>query len=213
MTPFVISMIVAGAILAGTLLALLRGLVILWDRRKCWNVPSKETANSKRRRSAKTSVSLHRHSMVAGALLLPTRAAHYILATIARPASLPIGISMRPILFSTLLLVLSASAFATPRFAVNYDAKLGGTLPAGRLFLILSNDPSEEPRMQVNDSAKTQQLFGIDVEQWSPATPQVIDAGVLGYPRDSLREVPAGKYRVQAVLHRYETFKRPMAIP
>ena len=115
---------------------------------------------------------------------------------------------MRPILISTLLLGLSTSAFATPQFAVKYDAKLGGTLPAGRLFLILSNDPSEEPRMQVNDSAKTQQLFGIDVEHWSPTTPQVIDAGVLGYPRDSLREVPAGTYRVQVVFHRYETFQR-----
>jgi hypothetical protein len=62
--------------------------------------------------------------------------------------------------------------------------------------------------MQVNDSAKTQQLFGIDVEQWSPAKSQVIDANVLGYPHDSLRDVPAGKYRVQVVLHRYETFQR-----
>ena len=91
---------------------------------------------------------------------------------------------------------------------MKYDGRLAGAPPDGRLLLILSNDPSEEPRMQVNDSAKTQQLFGIDVEHWSPAKPQVIDAGVLGYPRDSLRDVPAGKYRVQAVLHRYETFQR-----
>ena len=47
--------------------------------------------------------------------------------------------------------------------------------------------------MQVNDSAKTQQIFGIDVDKWSPTTPQVVDAGVLGYPRDSLRDVPAGQ--------------------
>ena len=32
---------------------------------------------------------------------------------------------MRPVLLSTLLLVLSASALATPRFTVKYDAKVG----------------------------------------------------------------------------------------
>ena len=115
---------------------------------------------------------------------------------------------MRLILLSTLLLGMTATAFATPQFAVSYGGALSGALPDGRLLLILSNDPSEEPRMQVNDSAKTQQLFGIDVERWSPATPQVIDARVLGYPRDSLRDVPAGAYRVQVVFHRYETFQR-----
>src|SRR5687767_9413012 len=74
------------------------------------------------------------------------------------------GTAMRPILLSTLLLGLSTAAFATPQFAVKYDGRLAGALPDGRLFLILSNDVSndggEEPRMQVNDSAKTQQLFG-----------------------------------------------------
>src|SRR5688572_33468467 len=101
--------------------------------------------------------------------------------------------SARPTLIATLLLALTTTAFATPRFAVKYDGRLAGALPHGRLLLILSNDVSnnlgEEPRMQVNDSAKTQQLFGIDVEGWSPAKPQVIDASVPGYPRDSLRDV------------------------
>ena len=115
---------------------------------------------------------------------------------------------MRAILLVTCLLGLTTAAFATPQFAVKYGGRLAGALPDGRLLLILSNDPSEEPRMQVNDSAKTQQLFGIDVERWSPTTPQVIDASVLGYPRDSLRDVPAGTYRVQVVFHRYETFQR-----
>ena len=115
---------------------------------------------------------------------------------------------MRPILLATFMLALTSAAFATPQFAVKYAGRLPGAAPDGRLFLILSNDPSEEPRMQVNDSAKTQQLFGIDVERWSPATPRVIDARVLGYPRDSLRDVPAGTYRVQAVFHRYEAFRR-----
>jgi hypothetical protein len=36
----------------------------------------------------------------------------------------------------------------------------------------------------------------------------VIDAGVLGYPVKSLAQAPAGTYWAQAVLHKYETFKR-----
>lgn len=106
-------------------------------------------------------------------------------------------------------IVLAAElASATPHFEVALDAKASARPLDGRLLLILSNDPGDEPRNQVGDSAKTQQIFGIDVDGWKPGERQVIDAGVLGYPRDSLRDVPAGKLRVQAVLHRYETFHR-----
>jgi hypothetical protein len=108
----------------------------------------------------------------------------------------------------TLLLCAASAASATPQFAVKYDAKLAGAPPDGRLLLIVSNNPAEEPRFQINDSAKTQQIFGIDVDQWSRDQVRLIDTKVLGYPRDSLRDIPAGKYRVQAVLHRYETFQR-----
>ena len=114
---------------------------------------------------------------------------------------------MRPLLV-TLLLCAASAASATPQFAVKYDAKLAGAPPDGRLLLIISNNPAEEPRFQINDSAKTQQIFGIDVDQWAADQAQVIDTKVLGYPRDSLRDIPAGKYRVQALLHRYETFQR-----
>jgi hypothetical protein len=78
----------------------------------------------------------------------------------------------------------------------------------GRLLVILSKDAAEEPRLQVSDSPKTQQIFGIDVEGLRPGQLARIDAGSLGYPIDTLAKVPAGKYRVQALLHRYETFHR-----
>ncbi len=77
----------------------------------------------------------------------------------------------------------------------------------GRLLLLLSVDPGKEPRFQIEAGTKTQQVFGIDVAGWTSER-QVIDSRVLGYPRRSLAEVPAGTYRVQALLHRYETFRR-----
>ena len=55
---------------------------------------------------------------------------------------------------------------------------------------------------------KTQQIFGIDVEGLEPGQDAVIGPTALGYPLERLARVPAGKYRVQAVLHKYETFHR-----
>jgi hypothetical protein len=78
----------------------------------------------------------------------------------------------------------------------------------GRLLLIVSTDTSAEPRFQIDAGPKTQQIFGLDVDGWRPGETRTFDASILGYPRASLRDVPAGEYRVQALLHRYETFRR-----
>jgi hypothetical protein len=78
----------------------------------------------------------------------------------------------------------------------------------GRLLLLLSVDPSKEPRFQIEEGTKSQQVFGIDAQEWQGSATQVFDSKVLGYPRLSLTDVPAGTYRVQALLHRYEMFRR-----
>ena len=78
----------------------------------------------------------------------------------------------------------------------------------GRLLLLLSADPSQEPRFQINEGADTQLVFGRDVEQLAPDAWSELGDEALGYPVGSLRDVPAGQYTVQALLHRYETFRR-----
>ncbi|HSL55965.1 MAG TPA: hypothetical protein VK868_16285 [Pyrinomonadaceae bacterium] len=78
----------------------------------------------------------------------------------------------------------------------------------GRVLLLLSVDSSKEPRFQIEEGTKSQQVFGIDAKEWQGSTAQVFDARVLGYPRLSLADVPAGAYRVQVLLHKYETFRR-----
>jgi hypothetical protein len=103
----------------------------------------------------------------------------------------------------------STDAAASPRFTVTYPASLGPGPFDGRLLLILSTDDKEEPRLQVSDiSLKTQQVFGIDVLGWKPGEAKAFDDSVLGFPVESLKEVPAGTYNVQALLHKYETFHR-----
>lgn len=78
----------------------------------------------------------------------------------------------------------------------------------GRLLLLLSVDASKEPRFLIDVGTKSQQVFGIDATKWTGGERQVFDSKVLGYPRLSLADVPAGTYHVQALLHRYETFRR-----
>ena len=94
-----------------------------------------------------------------------------------------------------------------PYFSISFPASSGASFD-GRLLLMLSNNPKSEPRFQVADGPETQLVFGIDVEDWKAGEPMWIDASVLGYPIESLRDVPAGTYQVQALLHKYETFRR-----
>ncbi len=78
----------------------------------------------------------------------------------------------------------------------------------GRLILMLSRDDSAEPRFQVVDGPESQLAFGVDVENWSPGEPVVMDGSAFGYPIRSLTEIPAGEYRAQALLNRYQTYER-----
>jgi hypothetical protein len=94
------------------------------------------------------------------------------------------------------------------RVTVRLPASAAGAPIDGRLLLLVSTDPKAEPRFQITGDARTQQIFGLDVDGWRPGETRTFDAAVLGYPRDSLRDVKAGEYRVQALLHRYETFHR-----
>jgi hypothetical protein len=94
------------------------------------------------------------------------------------------------------------------RFNVSFTAERNKTPLDGRLLLMLSSDGSKEPRFQINDSPKTEQIFGIDVDGLKPGQNALIDDSVFGYPVKSLTQVPPGTYWVQALLHKYETFRR-----
>jgi Putative esterase len=114
------------------------------------------------------------------------------------PASIPLIIA----------LLCSASAKAAPKFSITFSKASVASPIDGRLLLILSSDPSAEPRMQVNDTPATQMIFGVDVDQLQPGQAAMVDSRAFGYPVRSLAQVKPGEYYVQAVLHRYETFQR-----
>ncbi|HSN85496.1 MAG TPA: hypothetical protein VL025_02010, partial [Thermoanaerobaculia bacterium] len=111
--------------------------------------------------------------------------------------------------FALLILALAPPLRSEPvRFAVRFAAEQSREPLDGRLLLLLSNDDGDEPRFQIEDSPASQLVFGLDVEGWKPGEEAVFEGDVLGYPLDRLRDVPPGTYRVQALLHRYETFRR-----
>src|SRR3989442_1609759 len=97
---------------------------------------------------------------------------------------------------------------AGARFAISFPAARSAAPLDGRVLLMLSTDTTAEPRFQISDGPNTQLIFGIDVDGLRPGQDAVIDAGAFGYPLESIAQVPTGRYRVQALLNRYETFHR-----
>ncbi len=95
------------------------------------------------------------------------------------------------------------------RAEIRYPASLGAGPFDGRVLLLLSRDDTAEPRFQISDtSLNSQQVFGVDVLAWKPGLQARFGGDVPGYPVASLKQVPKGTYNVQALLHKYETFRR-----
>jgi len=110
-----------------------------------------------------------------------------------------------------LLPLILAAAFvplSAQTITVSYPAERSAQPLDGRLLLLLSNDPSEEPRMQIDDTPKSQIVFGITVDAWPSGIAIPVTDSASGYPVRKLSEVPPGDYTIQAVLNIYETFHR-----
>jgi hypothetical protein len=101
-----------------------------------------------------------------------------------------------------------------PLVTVIYPADLAAGPLDGRLLLLFSTLEEGEPRFQISDGPATQYVFGTDVEGWEPGVPAEVPARAdiaeggttFGYPVASLEDLPPGRYRVQALVNRYETF-------
>jgi hypothetical protein len=105
-----------------------------------------------------------------------------------------------------LLLCCAYLATAQTQFSVSFPKSKGATFD-GRLMLFLAKDNKSEPRFQVSDDANSQQLFGQNVDGWQADKAAIVTSAAHGYPIKSLKDFPAGEYWVQALLHKYETFK------
>jgi hypothetical protein len=114
---------------------------------------------------------------------------------------------------ASLVLVLAATLSldaqsGVQKILVSFPASQSAKALDGRVLLLLSNDPSEEPRMQIDDTPRSQMVFGVTVDGLKPGQGVAVDDSAVGYPVRKLSEVPAGDYTVQALLDVYETFHR-----
>jgi len=112
----------------------------------------------------------------------------------------------RFLLFALVLGVFARLSAQT--FTVSFPAARSAKPLDGRVLLLLSNDPGDEPRMQIDDTPRSQMVFGTTVDGWKPGTPLTVTDAADGYPVRKLSDVPPGDYTVQVVLNLYETFYR-----
>jgi hypothetical protein len=115
--------------------------------------------------------------------------------------------------YSVIILLLSLSCrnikegSTSTAFTITIPDSLSGGITDGRLILMLSANPDKEPRFDISDGPKTQQAFGMNLENWKKGEKISFPVDAFGYPITRLADFPSGEYYVQALLHSYETFK------
>ena len=111
---------------------------------------------------------------------------------------------------SCFTLVLTAGEAAAQssdfKFEISIPRSVLNETVTGRMFIIMSRNSEPEVRFQAGRTGVP--FFGVDVENLSPGEPAVIDVGTLGSPLESLSELPAGDYYIQAVFNKYTEFRR-----
>src|SRR5580698_3046556 len=100
----------------------------------------------------------------------------------------------RTVLALACLLCSFSAPTAAQSFSVSFSKEVSAQPLDGRLLLVLSTDPSNEPRNQIDDTPRSQIVFGLTVDGWQPGQPAIVDSSAWGYPVHSLKDLPAGDY-------------------
>ncbi|MBV8817691.1 MAG: hypothetical protein JO022_04985, partial [Acidobacteriaceae bacterium] len=108
----------------------------------------------------------------------------------------------------TACLLLAAAQIWAAEFDIQLASSARQDAVDGRLIVVVSKRTEGEPRFQVGWGLGTQQIFGMDVDAWKPGATVHMNGDAAGAPIRSVRDLPPGSYRVQAVLNVYETFHR-----
>ncbi|MGQ0539407.1 MAG: hypothetical protein ACT4R6_10700, partial [Gemmatimonadaceae bacterium] len=103
---------------------------------------------------------------------------------------------------------VDAQSVSRLRFDIVFPNERSAQPLDGRLLLLMSADTAGEPRFQVGWGLRSGVIFGVDVDNWKPGAVRSIDASAFGFPLRSISQLPRGTYRVQALINRYETFRR-----
>ena len=100
------------------------------------------------------------------------------------------------------------------RFRVTVDPDSYKEPITGRVYVVVAKDPEVSDRLrrslghQPPTPGKGSPFFGQDVVDLKPGEVALIDVSAVGYPFESLHELPAGEYYVQAIVNVYTRFER-----
>ncbi|MDG2520429.1 hypothetical protein P7B02_02660 [Caulobacter segnis] len=119
---------------------------------------------------------------------------------------------MKPALTLALGLLISGglSGVAAKAGAQTFKVVVPSTAPQsiydGRVLLVLTPKGASEPINQVDRTFSSAQIVGVDVDGLARGGSTLISLTETGFPAEDLSQVPAGRYFVQAVLHKYDTY-------
>ena len=94
-----------------------------------------------------------------------------------------------------------------PRIEISFSKDAHGDAITGRTYVAFSRTNDRQGPIQ-QTSPTGVPLFGVNVESLAPGSAATIDAGTLGYPVESLSQIPAGDYWVQPFINVYTKFVR-----
>ncbi|MFN7943975.1 MAG: alpha/beta hydrolase-fold protein [Blastocatellia bacterium] len=100
------------------------------------------------------------------------------------------------------------TAAVSTRFEISFPATTENGPVTGRVFVMISKNNRTEPRLQAGSYQASVPFYGLDVNALKPGENAVIDASTLGFPVESLSQLPAGEYYVQALLNVYTQVHR-----
>lgn len=122
--------------------------------------------------------------------------------------STPAAMSISSGVIAVSLLTALATPIIAQRVEIRLDPSATKEAASGRVFLFFAKDSAREPRLLGGSYGGSVPFFGVDVSALRPGTSATVDAKTLGYPYESLSQVPAGRYYVQALMNVYTKFNR-----
>jgi hypothetical protein len=100
------------------------------------------------------------------------------------------------------------AAASSLRFDVSFIPQVHDAPVTGRAFVMVTRSIDKQPEVRLQVGRTGVPFFGHDVERLQPEQIVSIDGRDLGTPLESLNEIPAGDYYVQAVVVVYSEFRR-----
>lgn len=103
---------------------------------------------------------------------------------------------------------LASAPLEAQRFAISFAKSAHAGPITGRVYVAISRiaDTSGTPIRRAGENGDP--LFGRNISDLGPGQTAVIDATTFGHPVQSLRDIPAGRYRVQPFVNVYTKFAR-----